>query len=271
MTYSYLFQGPKFRPLDTDGNLMPGAYIQFYLTQTTTDTDTYADADLSTPNDNPVVADAAGEFGVIYLNPSITYRAILYDADDNKIWDIDPYAPPRDFVPGTVVLFYGNATARDAAYPPATWQVMDGNNGTFDLRDRFIRMAGATYAAGDTGGSASPTTSSSGAHDHGAATGAHTLALSEIPSHHHGIWVDTSGGTTYAIAANVSSAHSFAGWAPSTSESFEDDFGDGQQAIEDVGGGGSHTHTISSDGAHTHSVSVDPPYGCLWALMRRNV
>lgn len=35
---------------------------------------------------------------------------------------------------------------------PAGWVLCDGNNGTPDLRDRFIVGAGDTYAVDDTGG-----------------------------------------------------------------------------------------------------------------------
>lgn len=35
---------------------------------------------------------------------------------------------------------------------PAKWAICDGNNGTPDLRDRFIVGAGSTYAPNDGGG-----------------------------------------------------------------------------------------------------------------------
>lgn len=35
----------------------------------------------------------------------------------------------------------------------AGWALCDGNNGTPDLRDRFVIGAGSTYAPGDSGGS----------------------------------------------------------------------------------------------------------------------
>ncbi len=46
---------------------------------------------------------------------------------------------------------------------PEGWALCDGNNGTPDLRDRFIVGAGSTYPAGDTGGSATYAVS---AHSH---------------------------------------------------------------------------------------------------------
>jgi hypothetical protein len=186
MTAAYLFYAPQFRPLTPAGEIMPGAYVQFYVTETTTPTNVYADADLSTPLANPVVADSSGEFPAIYLDPSTTYRAQLYDEDDALIWDIDPLAPPRDVPVGTVTMFFGDATARDAAYPTALWQVCDGTNGSPDLRDRVAMGCSGSLAPGDTGGGSGVTnTSAGGDHDHGGATDPFTLTEAEIPAHRH--------------------------------------------------------------------------------------
>lgn len=51
---------------------------------------------------------------------------------------------------------------------PAGWALCDGNNGTPNLRDRFIVGAGSEYAVGATGGEKM-----------------HTLIESEMPSHSH--------------------------------------------------------------------------------------
>jgi len=51
---------------------------------------------------------------------------------------------------------------------PSGWFLCDGNNGTPDLRDRFIAGAGTTYGVGSIGGAAT-----------------HTLSVSEMPSHTH--------------------------------------------------------------------------------------
>jgi len=51
---------------------------------------------------------------------------------------------------------------------PNGWALCDGNNGTPDLRDRFVVGAGGNYNVGDTGGEAS-----------------HKLTESEMPSHRH--------------------------------------------------------------------------------------
>ena len=62
---------------------------------------------------------------------------------------------------------------------PAGWALCDGNNGTPDLRDRFIIGAGGTYAVDATGGATSQTATISGN------TGATTLDINTMPSHGH--------------------------------------------------------------------------------------
>ena len=56
--------------------------------------------------------------------------------------------------------------AEDAV--PDGWALCNGENGTPDLRDRFIVGAGSTYAVGDVGGEAE-----------------HTLTIEEMPRHRH--------------------------------------------------------------------------------------
>jgi hypothetical protein len=89
-----LFYLPQAVRVDSTGAPYPGAKANFYLTTTTTRTDTYDGSDLGTPLANPVVADAAGQFVAIYLDPAITYRVILTEADNTQIDDVDPISVP---------------------------------------------------------------------------------------------------------------------------------------------------------------------------------
>ena len=61
----------------------PGAKLFAYLSGTTTKTNTYSDASLTTPNANPVVSDGTtGLFGSIYLDPAIAYKFVLAPSTD---------------------------------------------------------------------------------------------------------------------------------------------------------------------------------------------
>src|SRR5690606_36594099 len=105
MSAAYLFSEPTARPLTPSGAIMPSAKLTFYESGTTTLATIYADAELTTPLANPLDADASGRFVPIYLHPLTTYRVLLNDADDVLVYDVDPYALPRDYPPGTVMFF----------------------------------------------------------------------------------------------------------------------------------------------------------------------
>jgi hypothetical protein len=81
---------------------------------------------------------------------------------------------------------------------PAGWLLCDGENGTPDLRDRFIVGAGTTYAVGDTGGAASVTPAGSISNTTAGGTVANTtITTATMPNHYHTI----SGGNNNYFAA----------------------------------------------------------------------
>ena len=88
---SVLFTPPRYSPMSGNGTSYPAAKLYFYITGTTTPKNTYSNPDLAigNVNANPVVADANGLFGVIYL-ASGDYSVVLKDASNNTIWSVDP-------------------------------------------------------------------------------------------------------------------------------------------------------------------------------------
>jgi hypothetical protein len=78
--------------VDGDGEVRAGAKLYAYETGTTTPLDTYSDSGLSVANANPVVADAAGQFGAIYLKAQ-AYKLVLKTAADVTVWTRDPVDP----------------------------------------------------------------------------------------------------------------------------------------------------------------------------------
>jgi hypothetical protein len=91
---SQLFYLPQAVRVDSSGAPYAGAKANFYLTGTTTRTNTFTDSALSVAHDNPVVADSAGQFAPIYLVPGTTYRCVITESDDTQIDDVDPVRSP---------------------------------------------------------------------------------------------------------------------------------------------------------------------------------
>jgi hypothetical protein len=276
---AYLFYDPRARPLSIAGAILPGAVLRFFITGTLTPTPVYSDAALTTPLGTEVEADENGQFPPIYLSPLITYRVQMYDADLVLLpdGDVDPLCPKPDFPVGTVMWFHGTAAARDAAYPPAQWQVLDGSNGTPDGRDRFPIIAGGALVSGDIGGAVGgvSTTTAAGAHDHGGVVSTTVLDATNMPTHNHRLYVRTSAtqrgntrGFGFASTAGVEgqiiddAPYGYLDTAPSSG---------GNKLIEDNGSGSptGHAHNITAAVNHQHDVSINPPYVALWALMRR--
>jgi len=87
---SQLFIEPKARAFTNTGAVGEGFKYYFYTTGTTTPITTYSDSALSVANTNPVVADANGRFGEIWISNLATTKVVLTDADDVEIETVDP-------------------------------------------------------------------------------------------------------------------------------------------------------------------------------------
>ena len=167
---------------------------------------------------------------------------------------------------------------------PSGWALCNGQNGTPDLRDRFVIGAGSTHRAGDTGGNASVQLSENNlpAHSHTFSNG----QAASAGSHSHGdsFSVSSSGAHTHEVdavpsseTASIESGHT---WTLHGATS--DIYGIKTTTAESAG---SHTHSltgsVSSGGAHTHTVtgtigstgsgnafSILPPYYALCFIMK---
>ena len=73
---------------------------------------------------------------------------------------------------GSIIMWSGNANKI-----PIGWALCNGQNGTPDLRDRFIVGAGGKYTTGEIGGNDQ--------HNHSVTVNPHVLTINEIPSHNH--------------------------------------------------------------------------------------
>jgi hypothetical protein len=69
-----LFQPPWFTPVNASGRPYPGARLHLYRAGTTTPVTVYADSSKSATLSNPVVANSAGRFDKVYLDPTVPYN-----------------------------------------------------------------------------------------------------------------------------------------------------------------------------------------------------
>lgn len=122
------------------------------------------------------------------------------------------FAKPEDGVPSNMIV----PTNRSATDVPEGWLLCDGNNGTPDLRNKFVKgVPDTTTVAGTTGG-----------------TNTQSLTESQLPSHTHG-------GSTGSTNSHTHEANE---------ESPNNDVG---QDHEGHGPDGPNNQT-SANGAHSH-------------------
>jgi hypothetical protein len=140
---------PLFDVVNAVGSPVSGAKAYFYLTGTDTLTDTYTSEALTTPNANPVIADSAGRFPSIYLDPTISYRLKVFDENDVLIADRDPIAQSNYFARTaaantfTALNTFSNATGiklpNISTTASAANAFMDSSNGNAFLRSTSSR------------------------------------------------------------------------------------------------------------------------------------
>jgi microcystin-dependent protein len=129
---------------------------------------------------------------------------------------------------------------------PAGWALCNGQNGTPDLRDRFIVGAGTTYAVGATGGANTV-----------------TLTTSQIPSHTHtisGSTGDQSASHTHAFTTDSAGVHShtLAGGGGADTGPYPDTTSENLSQTVSTATAGAHVHTGTTQTAsngHTHTFS----------------
>lgn len=119
---------------------------------------------------------------------------------------------------------------------PEGWALCDGQNGTIDLRNRFVLGAGSTFTVGDTGGFADATVV---AHNH-------SFTINDGGNHSHTYFVHISG--TNQNPGNIGSVER----APT-----------GQQFGTSAAGSHSHSVSVNSTGTSAITNANLPPYYAL--------
>jgi len=139
-----------------------------------------------------------------------------------------------------------------AANIPAGWALCDGQNGTPDLRDRFIVGAGGSYPVGDQRGSK---TANIPGHTHW--TGDHVLSIAEMPYHNH-----NNGGYAYLLQVTGINTNS------DTDKSANEPDIKTTAMMQPAGGNAPHNHGNTSE-AGWASVETLPPYYALCFIMKK--
>jgi hypothetical protein len=181
--------GNAFQFFSNDGLPLAAGKLQTFQAGSTTPLATFTDSSGLIANTNPIILGTSGRPpSTIWLSDGFFYKFVLSDANDvviqtydNLYGIVDAQPPAATPIPtGGIILWSGSIGSI-----PAGWVLCNGNNGTPDLRDRFIVGAGSTYAVNATGGSADAVVVS---HNHTA-----TSSISD-PGHIHAITSFAAGG-----------------------------------------------------------------------------
>lgn len=190
------------------------------------------------------------------LTPRERLVAVPYARHAAFVYDLENPSPEGGGVPGMILMWAGTLDAI-----PAGWDLCDGQNGTPDLRNRFVVCASDTLAPGTTGGASSfnmtvaqmpshshsGTAESAGSHSHTASSGnagnhSHSGSTSTAGNHSHAVWQRSSYGG-YRDRCGGHNWNQYGG---------EDDF-----STRNNPGNHGHSVTINANGNHTHSVTVN--------------
>lgn len=163
---------------------------------------------------------------------------------------------------------------------PSGWALCDGNNGTPNLKDRFIVGAGQSYGVGNTGGNWTQTPSVwTNAAGTGIQVAGTAINTSQMPWHTHSGSVGSDASIRVQNSIQSSSAGEWladdsfgsVGWSPSPVRKPLKEFS-ASLSISGTGGNQPHYHGVTDNGhAHTAAASaidVRPPYYALAFIMK---
>lgn len=157
--------GNGFQFFTTTGYPLAGGYIYTYQSGSTTAQATYSDSSGLVANTNPIQLGTDGRPpNEIWFTAGATYKFVLTDSIGSVIQTYDNLygiigtSPSVSAVPTGGIILWSNTIGSI----PSGYVICDGNNGTPDLRDRFVVGSGNTYAVGNGGGFTASATSSVG-------------------------------------------------------------------------------------------------------------
>ena len=184
--------------LGTTGLPLSGGKIYTYQAGSSTPLATYTTINGTIANANPIILGTDGRTpNEIWLTYGYNYKFILQDSVgstiatyDNLYGILGTIPAASSTLPTGMILLWSGAVGSI----PTGYYLCDGNNGTPDLRDRFLVGAGNTYSVNQTGGSADAIVVS---HTH---TATSTSTVTD-PGHNH--TVSASSGPPYNAGGNA--------------------------------------------------------------------
>lgn len=146
-----LFPGSLVPALDSTGSPINGATWTFTRTGSSTAAAVYTDDTLATPvgTAGVVTADSAGRFAAIYLDDSVTYRAVLKDAGGATIRDVDPVNPQSTGLNVKAFGATGDGTTDDSSALNAAFATGDSlyfPDGTYRAKNLTVTLDGQTFS-----------------------------------------------------------------------------------------------------------------------------
>jgi hypothetical protein len=144
--------GNGFQFFTNNGEPLVGGKLDTYQAGSTTPLTTFTDSSGLIPNTNPIILGTDGRPpDTIWLSEGFFYKFVLSDANDvqiqvyDNLYGIIGVSPPAatPIPSGGILLWSGSIGSI-----PAGYVFCNGNNGTPDLRDRFIVGAGFDLCGG---------------------------------------------------------------------------------------------------------------------------
>jgi hypothetical protein len=157
--------GNGFQFFTTTGLPLNGGFIYTYQAGSTTPQTTYTTITGTIANTNPIQLGTDGRPPQeIWFTQGASYKFVLTDSAnvqiatyDNLYGIIGTSAAVTPIPAGGIIMWSGSIGSI-----PVGYFLCNGQNGTPDLRDRFVVGSGNTYAVGNTGGFTSAVAGSGG-------------------------------------------------------------------------------------------------------------
>jgi hypothetical protein len=264
--------GNGFQFFTNNGEPLVGGKLDTYQAGSTTPLTTYTDSSGLIANTNPIILGTDGRPpDTIWLSEGFFYKFVLSDANDvqiqvyDNLYGIIGVSPPAatPIPSGGILLWSGSIGSI-----PAGYVLCNGNNGTPDLRDRFIVGAGSTYAVDASGGSSSYTPAGSVATTNTAVS----LTEAQMPKHFHSLRGPSGPFTSSVPSGTASGSGNYGGGTPDDGTAgYGTNSVGGDSASGSAGTGTSngdpHNHTAASSFTGTPA-TVLPPYYALCYIMK---